>query len=84
VVTAPVPHNAASPAASTCSAPPLPCPGDLDGSGVVDAGDIGSLLLLFGDCAGGTPGCTGDLDSSGSVDAGDIGSLLLLFGNCPV
>jgi hypothetical protein len=83
VVTAPVPHIAASPAASTCSAPPPPCPGDLDGSGVVDAGDIGSLLLLFGDCAGGTPGCTGDLDGSGAVDAGDIGSLLLLFGECP-
>ena len=26
------------------------CPGDLDGSNSVDAGDIGSLLLLFGDC----------------------------------
>ena len=26
------------------------CPGDLDQSGSVDAGDIGSLLLLFGNC----------------------------------
>jgi hypothetical protein len=65
-----------------CSSAPA-CPGDLDDSNSVDAGDIGSLLILFGDCAGGTPGCTGDLDDSGSVDAGDIGSLLILFGDCP-
>jgi hypothetical protein len=52
--------------------------GDLDGSGSVDAGDIGSLLILFGPCAPGLP-CEGDLDGSGEVDAGDIGSLLILF-----
>ena len=59
------------------------CPGDIDASAIVDAGDIGSLLILFGDCAGGTPGCAGDLDGSGTVDAGDIGSMLLMFGDCP-
>ncbi len=59
------------------------CPGDLDGSLSVDAGDIGSLLVLFGECPGATPGCDGDLDGSGAVDAGDIGSLLVLFGPCP-
>ena len=53
------------------------CAGDLDDSGTVDAGDIGSLLLLFG-----SSGPAGDLDASGTVDAGDIGSLLLLFGDC--
>jgi hypothetical protein len=53
----------------------LGLPGDLDGSGTVDAGDIGFLLVLFGPCQG----CPGDLDGSGEVDAGDIGSLLLLF-----
>jgi choice-of-anchor B domain-containing protein len=47
--------------------------GDLDGNGIVDAGDIGSLLLQFGGSG------TGDLDGNGVVDAGDIGSLLLLF-----
>ena len=52
--------------------------GDLDSSGAVDAGDIGSLLLLFGPCEDRNP-CAGDLDESGSVDAGDIGFLLLLF-----
>jgi subtilisin-like proprotein convertase family protein len=59
------------------------CPSDIDQSGIVDAGDIGSLLLLFGDCPDLTPGCPGDLDASGIVDAGDIGSLLLGFGDCP-
>jgi hypothetical protein len=58
------------------------CPGDLDQSGAVDAGDIGSLLLLFGDCPGSGAACPGDLDGSGLVDAGDIGSLLLAFGDC--
>jgi hypothetical protein len=57
---------------------PTACPGDLDGSGGVDAGDIGSLLVLFGQSDG-----PGDLDWSGSVDAGDLGSLLVLFGDCP-
>jgi hypothetical protein len=61
---------------------PSPCPADLDSSGTVDAGDIGSLLILFGDCPGGLPACAGDLDSSGAVDAGDIGSMLILFGAC--
>jgi hypothetical protein len=28
----------------------ISCPGDVDGSGGVDGGDIGLLLLNFGDC----------------------------------
>ena len=60
---------------------PVPqCPEDLDGNKVVDAGDIGYLLLAFGSCTG---TCAADLDGSGSVDAGDIASLLLAFGACP-
>jgi hypothetical protein len=55
-----------------------PCPGDLDANGMVDAGDIGSLLLLFGSAGG-----PADLDESGTVDAGDIGLLLLWMGPCP-
>jgi hypothetical protein len=55
------------------------CPGDLDDSGEVDAGDIGSLLTFFGTCTG----CAADLDGSGEVDAGDIGALLVMFGACP-
>ena len=64
-------------AAISCASP---CPSDLDGNTVVDAGDIGVLLLAFGNCSG---SCPSDLDGNGVVDAGDIGVLLLAFGNCP-
>jgi hypothetical protein len=47
--------------------------GDLDGNGIVDAGDIGSLLLQFGGSG------SADLDGNGVVDSGDIGVMLLLF-----
>ncbi|MCE9619933.1 MAG: CotH kinase family protein [Planctomycetes bacterium] len=58
---------------------PIPCPYDLDGSGEVDGGDIGLVLLDFGPC----PGCPTDIDGSGEVDGGDIGLVLLDFGACP-
>ncbi|MCE9619956.1 MAG: hypothetical protein K8R92_08600 [Planctomycetes bacterium] len=58
--------------------PGQPCPSDLDGSGEVDGGDLGMILLDFGPCLG----CVTDLDGSGEVDGGDIGSLLLDFGPC--
>lgn len=57
---------------------PDPCPGDVDSSGAVDAGDIGAILLMFG-----TAEPAGDIDSSSAVDAGDIGAILLMFGPCP-
>jgi hypothetical protein len=57
---------------------PDPCPGDVDRSGAVDAGDIGAILLMFG-----TADPAGDIDSSSAVDAGDIGAILLMFGPCP-
>jgi hypothetical protein len=66
----------------SCTAAPPPCPADLDGNATVDAGDIGVLLLAFGDCPART-NCPADLDANGIVDAGDIGVLLLGFGNCP-
>jgi hypothetical protein len=50
-------------------------PGDLDGNGIVDGGDVGLLLLQFGSCSG----CSGDLDGNGTVDSGDLGLMLLLF-----
>lgn len=49
--------------------------GDLDGDGVVGAGDVAMLLLDFGACAG----CSSDLDGNGEVDNGDLAFLLLLF-----
>lgn len=62
---------------SGCSA--VPCPGDLDGSGVVDGGDLGTILSGWGDC----PGCVGDLDGDGRIDGGDLGQFLALWGPCP-
>ena len=47
--------------------------GDFDGSGVVDSGDMGYLLLSYGEA-----GIT-DLDGSGVTDTADEALLLLLF-----
>jgi hypothetical protein len=44
---------------------------------VVEAGDIGLLLLL----QYGGPG-TADLDRDGTVSSGDIGVMLISFGPC--
>jgi polyhydroxybutyrate depolymerase len=52
------------------------CRGDLDGSGTVDGGDIGVLLLDWGQTG------PADFDRSGAVDGGDIGVLLLEWGDC--
>ena len=54
------------------------CFGDLDGSGEVDSGDVGIVLL---DCGPGD-GCPSDLDGSGEVDSGDVGLVLLSSGPC--
>jgi len=54
------------------------CPGDIDRSGSVDAGDIAAMLLCWGDAEP-----LADLDASGSVDSADLALLLMLFGDCP-
>ena len=69
------PSNAALSARSTATGA-CGVEGDLDGDGIVGAGDIAVLLLDYGPC----PGCSSDLDGSGEVDGGDIAFLLLLFG----
>ena len=51
-------------------------PADLDGSGFVDAADIGYMLLDFGPC-GDPANCIADLDHSGDVDSADVGLVLL-------
>lgn len=56
----------------------VPCPADLDGSGVVDGADLGLLLGSWGD-----PGpLPADLDGSGTVDGADLGLLLGAWGAC--
>lgn len=79
IVTAPVPHNSASPAPAGCGGTTTPCPEDLDGDGQVTSGDIAFMLLDFGPCAG----CLSDLDGSGDVSNGDVALLLLGYGPCP-
>jgi hypothetical protein len=60
--------------------PPAPdCPGDFNGDGLVDGGDIGSLLALWGVCGG----CPEDLDGNGQIDGGDVGLFLSYWGQCP-
>ena len=49
---------------------------DIDGSGMVDFGDVNLLLLDMGPCTG----CSTDLDGNGVVDFGDVTLVLLSFG----
>ena len=54
------------------------CPGDLDGNGVTDLGDLATMLL---DMGGSDPLL--DLDGNGTVDIGDAAIMMLDFGPCP-
>lgn len=57
----------------------VPCPADLDNSGVVDIADLSILLSHFGVSSGADPE-DGDLDLDGDVDITDLSMLLALFG----
>ncbi len=62
-------------------AEPVPCAGDIDGSGEVDLGDLAGLLAAFGSMNGDAnynPGA--DLDGDDDVDLGDLSGLLAAFG----
>lgn len=60
------------------SAPP--CPADLDGSGGVDGGDLGTLLAAWGPAS---PGTRADIDGNGLVDGADLAAVLGAWGACP-
>jgi formylglycine-generating enzyme required for sulfatase activity len=62
--------GAAAPAAAQC-------PGDLNGSGVVDGADLGALLTAWG-----TQGGSADITGDGIVDGADLGVLLVKWGPC--
>jgi hypothetical protein len=53
-------------------------PGDLDGDGDVDTGDLLALLAAWGPCPPLPEACPADLDGDGNVGTGD---LLILLGN---
>lgn len=57
---------------------PEPCPGDLNGDGRVDGGDLGLLLAAWG-----TNDPAADLSVDGDVNGADLGLLLALWGECP-
>ncbi|MAD20162.1 MAG: hypothetical protein CMJ52_08235 [Planctomycetaceae bacterium] len=48
--------------------------GDLNGDGVVNAADLGLLIVAWGPCGKGAP-CAADLNEDGIVDAADLGFL---------
>ena len=48
-------------------------PGDINGDGIVDGADLGSLLAAWGPCP---PPCPQDLTDDGIVDGADLGLLL--------
>ena len=52
------------------------CPADFNNDGVVDSGDLGTLLAAWGTAGG-------DTNGDGTTDSGDIGVLLSAWGNCP-
>ncbi len=54
-----------------------PCPGDLDGTGAVDIGDLLAILAAWGNKGG-----PEDLDGSGFVDIGDLLIVLAAWGPC--
>ncbi len=75
---------------AACSDPadPLDIPdggglaGDLNGDGVVDLSDLGTLLSAYG-CSGSCG--VADLDDDGDVDLSDLGVVLSAYGTrCPM
>lgn len=67
----------------TIAGTPEICPGDLDGDGDVDLGDLSGLLTNFG-LSGEAQPEDGDLDGDGDVDLGDLSGMLEAFGaGCP-
>ena len=55
------------------------CPGDLDGDGDIDIGDLAQLLAHYGMTEGATYE-DGDLDGDGDVDIADLAALLAVYG----
>ncbi|HMQ15922.1 MAG TPA: hypothetical protein PKC49_08110 [Phycisphaerae bacterium] len=66
----------------TIYAPSTPCAGDVDGDGIVDQADLGSLLAAF-HASTGEPNFNplADFDSDGTVGQMDLGVLLAAFGS---
>jgi hypothetical protein len=55
-------------------------PGDTNGDGTVDVGDLGILAANYGKTTGAT-WATGDFNGDGAVDVGDLGILAANYGS---
>ena len=55
-----------------------PCPGDLDGDGVVGFSDLVAVLAAWGPCLG----CPEDLDGNNIVGFSDVVAVLSAWGPC--
>jgi subtilisin family serine protease len=65
--------------AALVATPPPTIPGDLDGSGSVDASDLAILLGAWGTCTD-CEACPADLDGNCTVDASDLAAVLAAWG----
>jgi hypothetical protein len=59
---------------------PITCPGDIDGSCSVSAGDLG-ILLGVGAWGSASSACSADINRDGTIDGGDLGLLLDAWGS---
>ncbi|MDG2030452.1 MAG: endonuclease/exonuclease/phosphatase family protein [Phycisphaerales bacterium] len=57
------------------------CPGDLDGNGRVDGGDLSILLSDWGDCDD-PDECVADLNADAVINGGDLSIILGFWGPC--
>jgi hypothetical protein len=57
----------------------IDCPADLDGDGVVSAGDLAALISRWGQT---NPSVPADLDGDGVIGAGDLAALIAAWGPC--
>lgn len=56
------------------------CPGDSDGSGSVDVGDLLNVIGDWGSCGDGD--CPGDIDGDGEVNVSDLLTVIANWGSC--
>src|SRR4029450_1371909 len=67
-------------------APPV-CPGDIDGAGMVNAGDLLAVINSWGPCPAPPAGCPADIspqpNGDGIVNAADLLAVINNWGPCP-